>query len=123
MTMLEDPYYYSDEARLERCYWRRVGLAIVGGILLAVILLPLTAQAEARYSASSQGIVITLYSEECKLKEVANLPYRATWTENGKTFEGCFSVAGELKMVMLYFVDDRSVAVVPVGVFREVKGV
>lgn len=43
--MLENPYYFSDEARQQRCFWRRVigllltGAAVVGfGILFIVAL-------------------------------------------------------------------------------------
>lgn len=42
------------------------------------------AYAEPRYQASVQGIVVTLHTEKCAIAEVSNLPYRATWMENGK---------------------------------------
>lgn len=93
--------------------------------LLAALLLliPMPANSEARYSATVQGITITLFAEKCELPEVSNLPNRATWTENGKTFEGCFSYIEPLEMLMFFFREDRSVAVVPSGVFKKVTGV
>lgn len=81
------------------------------------------AHADPRYQASVQGVVITLHSEKCAIAEVSNLPYRATWMENGKTYEGCFGVVWPLEMVMFYFLGDRTVAVVPTAMFRAVQGV
>lgn len=48
--------------------------------LLAALLLliPMPANSEARYSATVQGITITLFTEKCELPEVSNLPNRAT---------------------------------------------
>ena len=66
------------------------------------------------------AVSITLYDEPCAIAAVANLQRRATWTENGKVFEGCFGVS-EIGVVMLYFSDDRSVGAVPVQNFVRVQ--
>lgn len=41
---------------------------------------------------ATQGDVrVTLTNEDCRLKaQVVNLPGRAVWEEQGKTFEGCW---------------------------------
>lgn len=113
---------FDEEERLsERCYWRRVGFVIFAAALLAVILAPLMVNAEPVYQLSQGGVVITLHSEGCALKEVSNLPHRATWTENGKVYEGCFGVQPAMQAVMMYFTD-RSVAVAPASIFQKVTG-
>ena len=113
----------TDEEKMERCYWRRVGLAIFLGIALAVILLPLVAVAKPQYLASSGDVTITLFNDKCELKEVANLPFKVTWQEGGKVFHGCFGVNGEAGVVMMFFPGDKSVAAAPVGMFKPVTGV
>lgn len=73
--------------------------------------------------ASLDGIEITVYEEDCQLKEtVSNLPKRATWVEKGKTFEGCAGAVPQLGMVMFFFKEDKTVAVVPMDVFAPVTG-
>ncbi len=73
--------------------------------------------------ANVQGIEITVYSEDCALKDVvANLPKRATWVEKGKTFEGCAG-ATPFGVLLFYFKEDRSVAAVPVEHFAQVTAI
>lgn len=69
---------------------------------------------------TADGIVITLHTEKCELKEVSNLPYRITWQEKGKSTEGCFGSNG--RVVIFYFAD-KTVGVIPVQVFEKVIGV
>lgn len=66
-------------------------------------------------------MVVTIYTEPCTLKEVQNLPQRATWVEGGKTIEGCAGMhpAGA---VMFYFAD-KTVVVHPMSAFVSVTGV
>ena len=92
-------------------------------VLAAVLfLLPLPVNADPRYMASSGDVTITLYTDKCELKEVSNLPYKATWQEGAKVFQGCFGINGEAGVVMFYFTD-KSVAAAPVGMFKPVQGV
>lgn len=97
-------------------------LAIVLAVLFLVFI---ASQAKAKAVASlqdNQGIVITLFDDPCKLtKHVTNLPYRATWTENGKTSEGCAGVRGPV--VVLFFESDKTVGVIPSQAFSPVSGV
>ena len=93
-------------------------------VLVATLLFgcPSNAYSEPLYqTAGGDGAVVTLHSEPCALKEVSNLPKRATWDEKGKTFEGCWGVS-PFGVAMLYF-SDRTVAVVPAEAFRKVTGV
>ena len=91
-------------------------------VLAAVLfLLPLPVNADPRYMASSGDVTITLYTDKCELKEVSNLPYKATWQEGAKVFQGCFGINGEAGVVMFYFTD-KTVAAAPVGMFKPVTG-
>ena len=60
---------------------------------------------------------VVLYDEACALEAVTNLPSRATWTEKGKVFEGCW--AANSNLILAYF-DDRTVIAVPLRVFQKV---
>ena len=84
-----------------------------------IILMPACAQAAVIYAATSEdGIRIELTDEPCKLTAVTNTPRRATWTERGKTTEGCWGVMSG--MVGAYF-DDRTIAVMPKEAFVKVR--
>lgn len=75
------------------------------------------------FVADAEGAKIELYDEPCKLKDaVSNLPYRATWTEKGKVFEGCFGASGA-GVVVTYWKEDKTVAAIPVDAFKRVQGV
>jgi hypothetical protein len=65
--------------------------------------------------AAEQGAVITLTDEPCKFTHVVQMPYRITWEEKGKKFEGCFSI--NQSIIVAYF-EDKSIALIPTGVFR-----
>ena len=94
--------------------------AFLAGILFFVAS---SVYGEPTHRTSVQGVVITLHSEKCALKEVANLPRRATWVENGKVFEGCVGYVEALGVLMFFFKDDKSVAVIPADAFSKVTGV
>ena len=59
--------------------------------------------------ASQGGVTITFTDEPCTLAAVRNLPNRATWSEGGKTFEGCFTVQ---ELLVLAYFDDRTMVVI-----------
>lgn len=76
------------------------------------------------FVADAEGVRIELFDEPCILKDlVSNLPYRATWTEKGKVFEGCFVPNPNAGFVVAYFREDKSVAVIPMDAFKKVVGV
>lgn len=65
--------------------------------------------------ADHEGIKVTLTDEKCTLKVVTNLPFRVTWQEKGKSYEGCF--APNSGIVVMFF-DDGSVVVASGRAFR-----
>ncbi len=67
------------------------------------------------YQAESDGIKVIVYDQPCALKEIVNLPKRATWTEKGKTTEGCAGV--DPRGIVLFYWGDRTVVIVPVQNF------
>ena len=74
------------------------------------------------YQATSEGITVVLTDEPCKFHEVVDLPRRALWTENGKTFEGCWGAHPAFPIVLAYF-SDKSVVALPKEMFTKVIGV
>jgi hypothetical protein len=96
--------------------------AVMIGLTLAGVFYASKALAEPRLLAVDNGVAITLYDDPCELKgEITNLPYKATWTENGKTFEGCWAGRDDVKQVMAYFTD-KTVALIPYSVFKRAIG-
>lgn len=123
--MDDTPWFYdltTDDAKEARKHIR----VWVGRVLVLIGLLFTTvyyteAYAEPMARAEGNGVVVTVYSEKCALKEVVNLPQRATWTENGKTTEGCAGIH-PLGLVLLYFAD-KTVVPHPMQAFVPVTGV
>lgn len=90
--------------------------------LIAVLAIWATGAAAApTYRAEAEGTLIVLTDEDCKLPEIANLKKRATWTEKGKTFEGCYGGHPAYPLVLFYF-SDKTVVVLPVEAFAKVTG-
>lgn len=79
-------------------------------------------RAGAIYEAVTDKATITLYTDNCTLQAVVNLPLRATWTEGGKVFEGCYLPRPDAGLIVFYF-SDRTVGLAPMAVFRKVTGV
>ncbi len=94
--------------------WAAILLFLVFGVMRC-------AQAAPILQASGEGLTIVLYDEDCAMKDkVINLPKRATWTENGKTIDGCWGMS-PLRVVILYFADLTAVALPP-NIFRPLEG-
>ena len=93
---------------------------IAVGIILAVSIVTKAHAGPIAEGAGDNGAKITLYSEPCALKNVTNLANKATWQEKGKVFQGCFGLH-PYGVVLAYF-DDGTVVIMPVDIFREVKG-
>ena len=94
--------------------------AVFIGLALAAALYPIYAHAAAIAQIHDKDVSITLYDEPCALAEIKNLGYRATWTEGGKTFQGCWAARADLEIVAAYF-DDKTIALIPFGVIKPVK--
>jgi hypothetical protein len=92
-------------------------------LLIALVCWPAAVLAQPMFVTESDGVRIVLFDEPCQVKEVSNLPYRATWTEKGKVYEGCFAANPAFGVVVAYFKDDKSVATIPIDVFKKVVGI
>lgn len=104
---------------LPKLFW-----ALVLGLTLAGCFYASKAGAQPMFAAQAGDVRITLYDEPCRLKEVVtNLPYRVVWSEKGKEFEGCFGPNPELGVVMTYFSGDKTVAAIPIQMFKKLVGV
>jgi hypothetical protein len=68
--------------------------------------------------ARGESFVVSLTDERCKLAVVTNLPGRATWTEKGRTFEGCYGVSHS---VVAFYFEDRTVVMLPREAFSRVR--
>lgn len=94
----------------------KIIFVILVGLFLAAAISP--AFAEAVFQGQGQGVTITVYNEPCKLTDVTNLPYRATWEENGKVTEGCIAPRPDAGVVVGYFAD-KTVALMPLQMFKK----
>lgn len=96
--------------------------AVMCGGLLALVLYPGISRAQPVFEAKTDTVRIVLYDEPCALPAVTNLKLRAVWTEDGKTFEGCWAATPPLGVVVAYF-SDLTVAAIPMSAFHRVVGV
>ncbi len=75
-----------------------------------------------RLQAEEPEARVQLRAEKCRLNLVSNLPYRATWQEQGKkTLEGCWGRSQRAPVFVAYF-EDRTVYVIPMVEVRPVWG-
>lgn len=109
---------------MEQTILMRANCRDVVAILLGLILVGCVADAAAGPVAVThhEGVKITLYDDPCTSDVVSNLPYKAEWVEKGKTYTGCWGLH-PMGLVMTYFKEDRSVALIPARVFEKVTGV
>ncbi len=96
-------------------------LPLYAVILIFLFCWPSIVLSEPLFQTQSETVKLTLHSEACTIKEVTNLPRRATWEEDGKVIEGCWQVFGNV--IGFYFLDDKTVGVAPIGAFKRVTGV
>jgi hypothetical protein len=112
----------TEESKEERASLAQRLIVGLGVVCLIVLVGIATAQAAPLYSAEVEGVRIVLTDEDCKLTAVANLKKRATWTEKGKTFEGCFGIHPQYGVVIAYF-SDKHVVLMDPQAFVRVTGV
>ena len=91
-------------------------------IFIAGLLFWRNVEAQPVLQAQAKGVVITIYDEKCTHPEASNLPLRATWSQDGKVFDGCAGAFTDFGVVAFWF-DDKTVAVVPVQVFKRMTSV
>jgi hypothetical protein len=117
--------YEKEEIKNERFHMRRILIAVLLGGFIAAGLLAFAkkASADPRFAADGDnGAVITLFDDPCELKEqITNLPYKATWTESGKQFDGCWAPVQQLGVVQMWFTD-KTAFPVPLRVLKPVVG-
>lgn len=80
---------------------------------------------EAKYRLSVPGgVVITIYDSPCRMENPpSNAPYRATWEERGKVFEGCVA-AQQTRPTMFDFAaqfSDRALSCMPAEAFEPLQ--
>lgn len=97
--------------------WLTWFLAIVFFIVLG---LSLDAKAKPTHIAINEGITITAHDDKCGLSAV-QLPLKATWKENCKSFDGCVGMhpAG----VLIFYFTDGSIVLLSPQLFKPVTGV
>jgi len=94
-------------------------LAAAALLAAAVAMLPLPAKAKPVFQASQGNVVLMLHTEECAFQGTVALPLKATWTQDGKTVEGCWGPRADLKVVLFYFPSDKSVFAVGMDHFTK----
>ena len=99
-----------------------LSVVLVGHVVVLLALTTSTVRAEAVASAQAPGITVLFYNEPCALKQVTNLPLRATWRQNGKVVEGCFGAFLEAGAVGAFF-NDGTVVVIPASCIGRVQAI
>jgi hypothetical protein len=91
--------------------------------LIFVCTWPAAVFAQPIFAAETDSVRIVLYDEPCAFQDTVKLPFRATWTEKGKVYEGCFAPHPHVGVVVAFFKEDKSVAAIPMEAFRKVTGI
>jgi hypothetical protein len=113
----------TDDAKEERATLAQRLIAWLGVVCLIVLVgLATNAHAGPRFQVVADGAKVVLHDDKCAVSAVANLPYKATWDEKGKVFQGCWGARPEAGIVMFYF-DDKSVGIIPIAELTAVVGV
>jgi len=88
--------------------------------LATLILFSAAVQGAPVASGEADGVKVVLFNDPCEHKDVvSNLPYKATWTEKGVTYTGCYGMS-PLRLIMSWFKEDKTVAVFPLQFFKPV---
>lgn len=97
-------------------------LFILIALVIACLLYAVKAKADPVFQATAQeGVRVVLHNDKCTLDAVTNLPYKATWEEKGKTFQGCWGPRPDMGVVVAYF-DDRTAVAIPLQAFSRLQG-
>jgi hypothetical protein len=113
----------TDEAKEERANLAQRVIAVLGVICLIVLVgLATNVHAAPRFSVVADGAKVVLHDDKCAVSAVNNLPYKATWEEKGRVFQGCWGARPDAGVVVFYF-DDKSVGIIPIAELTAVVGV
>ena len=112
----------TDEAKKERATLAQRVIAFLGVVCLLVLVgIATDAHADPRFQVVADGAKVVLHDDKCAVAEVTNLPYKATWEEKGKVFQGCWGARPDAGVVMFYF-DDKTVGIIPMQELTAVVG-
>ena len=96
-------------------------IEIVSVILACVFMVIAFAVAFPPLARAQEGAV-ALLGEPCRLKDrVINLPFRATWTEGGKVYEGCWGRHRQAPGVISTYWEDKTIVPIMVDEVRPVR--
>jgi hypothetical protein len=114
----QEKEYFNDFPKMPR-------LTVIPWVIWAAIIVTAiwatSAAAEPRFQVTADGARVVLFDDKCAVSAVANLPYKATWEEKGKVYQGCWGARPDAGVVMFYF-DDKSVGIIPMQELTAVKG-
>ena len=100
--------------------WLLWGLVV--GIVIAALFYSARLHAEPRFTTTEGNVVVTLYDDACELTDqIVNIPYKATWQEGGKTFQGCWMARPDAQAALAYFTD-KTVALIPFQMLKAAQG-
>lgn len=115
--MSEEKEYFSDFPKIP-------GITVIPWFIWAALIVLAVwttgALAEPRFQVVADGARVVLHDDKCAVSAVANLPYKATWEEKGKVFQGCWGARPDAGVVMFYF-DDKTVGIIPMQELTAVK--
>jgi hypothetical protein len=98
-------------------------IAVLALFLVFVVLYVTQAHADVIAIADTGSVKIILHDSPCELKEVvSNLPQKAEWLEGGRTFKGCWN-GHPGGFIVTYWLEDKTVGIVPINVFKKANGV
>ena len=118
--MSQEKEYFADFPKLTILPWLLWALAI--GVVIAAVLYAGKVRAEPRFTTTDGNVVVTLYDDACQLTDqITNMPYKATWQEGGKTFQGCWMARPDAQAALAYFAD-KTVALIPFGMLKAAQG-
>ena len=93
----------------------KLALAVLAAVLT---LFSVRADAKLIFQTQKEGIVLMIYDEPCAFTDTVAMPFKATWTQEGKTLEGCWLPRPDVKVLLFYFPSDKSVFPVHMSLFQ-----
>lgn len=127
--MLENPYFHNEDAKHERCYWRRVlgviAAAVVVGIVLGFLLYPTKVKADpyvgpAMVLEDQNGNKVKLTKEPCKNSTGWLKLSTAQMRYQGKDYLACWFILGSYVIVLD---SNGDASGIPVQAFKPEEGV
>ena len=108
ISVSEDPVKYA----------MRVLIVLALGLFLALVVR--NAHAKPTHIAQDGPVTVTIHDDKCALSAVV-MPYRATWKEGDKTYEGC--VGAHPAGLLIFYFSDKSIVLLAPQAFQRVSGI